>query len=326
MVDSIPNQQHEPVKASSDGTPVLAVIVTYNPDIAALENAVVALLQQRCSVLLVDNASENQTLVREKVDGLIGLDLERNSCGLNLIVNSQNRGLGAAHNQGYAYAKEQGHDFLLILDQDSLPMPELVERLWGAHSSLSKHNKVSAVGACYLNAENQSESFFVRFGAFKFKREYARREYVPADFLISSGSLFDLATLDDVGGMDEALFIDHVDTEWFLRARSQGYQAFGVSSARMQHALGETTHQIKLGGRERNVPQHKPFRYYYIFRNSVALYKRGYTSWLWKWNDCQRLLMIFIMFGLLTAPRWENSKMMGLGFWHGLRGRLGPLN
>lgn len=125
--------------------------------------------------------------------------------------------------------------------------------------------------------------------------------------------------------MDASLFIDHVDTEWFLflRARSKAYKAFGVGEARMQHGFGESTHQVKLGGRQRNVPQHKPFRYYYIFRNSVALYKRSYAARLWKWNDIQRLGMIFIMFGLLKTPRWKNIRMMLLGIWHGLIGKMG---
>jgi rhamnosyltransferase len=147
---------------------------------------------------------------------------------------------------------------------------------------------------------------------------------VPADFLISSGTLFNLDAIDKVGQMDESLFIDHVDTEWFLRARSLGMRAYGVCDAVMQHGLGEQTHRITLG-RQRNVPQHKPFRYYYIFRNSVALYRRGYASALWKWNDLQRLIMIAVMFGAWKSPRWQNLKMMGKGIWHGLRGVTGPL-
>lgn len=298
---------------------VLAVVVTYNPEFGALRQIVDALSAQGCSVLMVDNASAEQEALRETY----GQYTQANHTDLQLIFNTQNLGLGAAHNQGLQAAQEGGFDYLLIMDQDSLPAAAMVEHLVSAHQRLSQTQNVSAVGACYLNAQNQSESFFVRFGALKFQREYAVREFINADFLISSGSLFSLSALDDIGGMDEELFIDHVDTEWFLRARSRGYSAFGVSAARMQHSLGEDTHAITLGGRQRNVPQHKPFRYYYIFRNSLNLYRRGYTSWLWKWNDVQRLAMIFVMFGLLKSPRLANLKMMLLGAWHGLLGRSG---
>lgn len=111
-----------------------------------------------------------------------------------------------------------------------------------------------------------------------------------------------------------------------LRAKYHGYKAYGVGAARMQHALGEQTHRINLVGRQRNVPQHNPFRYYYIFRNSINLYKRSYTSWLWKWNDLQRLAMIFLMFGCVKPPRWANMRMMLLGAWHGVIGKAGPVS
>ena len=303
-------------------TKVLAVIVTYNPSLTDVMASISELIRQECAVFLVDNGSQNR--LDFDTSGLTALAASEDS--IELVFNPANVGLGTAHNQGIAFAKDNGFEYVLIMDQDSLPHQGMVNHLLLAHQSLSKKNKVSAVGACYLNVENQSESFFVRFGALKFQREYANESTIRADFLISSGSLFSVKALNDVGDMDEGLFIDHIDTEWFLRARDLGYQAFGVSKARMQHGLGDATHQINLGGRQRNVPQHKPFRYYYIFRNSVVLYKRRYTSWLWKWNDVQRLVMIFIMFGLIKSPRRQNMQMMLRGIWDGLLGRQGPVD
>ncbi len=295
----------------SNSAKILAVIVSYNPDLGSLDEAVKALVGQGVEVLVIDNGSANQA-------ELVSYELN-----VKRVLNADNLGLGAAHNQGLKFAVEHEFEYLLILDQDSLPLEDMVASLLDAHRQKSTSHKVSAVGACYLNSDNQSESFFVRFGALKFQRSYPKEGVVKADFLISSGSLFSVAALQSIGGMDESLFIDHVDTEWFLRARSQGYQAFGVGAARMQHGLGERTHRMKFARRERNVPQHQPFRYYYIFRNSVALYKRGYASFLWKWNDLQRLAAIFVMFGLVKAPRWRNLQMMLLGLWHGLRGKSG---
>jgi len=208
-------------------------------------------------------------------------------------------------------------------------MPGMVEALLKAHKRKSEHSQVSAVGVTYLNADNGSESFFVRFGWLKFSRRYCgdRDEdgCIKADFLISSGSLIKLSTLDRLGNMDESLFIDHVDTEWFLRAHHQGYTAYGVCNAMMQHGLGENTHRVSFAGRQRNVPQHKPFRYYYIFRNSILLFRRRYTSGKWAWNDMQRLLMIFVMFGIVMSPRKANLAMMVKGIAHGVKGITGPL-
>lgn len=299
---------------------ILTVIVTYNPIIEALTRSLEALLEQQTQAVLVDNGSENLDQIRQLCERYDKVSVE----ALNA-----NMGLGVAHNTGIEIARKRAFEYVLLMDQDSIALPDMVGNLLKGHQAKSKTQRVSAVGATYLNADNGTESFFVRFGKLKFIRHYCgqRDEHgcIGADFLISSGSLVCLETIDQVGKLDETLFIDHVDTEWFLRARAKGYQAYGVCGAIMQHGLGESTHRIALGGRQRNVPQHKSFRYYYIFRNSILLYRRRYASGLWVWNDLQRLLMILILFGLIKPPRKANLTMMFNGIWHGLKGISGPL-
>lgn len=300
---------------------VLAITVCYKPECDLLSKSVAALMEQGCDVLLVDNASSNVEDIRQSA----------HTTNSTLIELDQNLGLGAAHNIGIKYAQKHDYDYVLIMDQDSLPLPHMVASLVVANQQKSANNMpVSATGVTYLNVDNGNESFFIRFGKLKFTRHYCSNKdqggCIEADFLISSGSLISLQAIDEIGLMDESLFIDHVDTEWFLRANNKGFKAYGVCAAVMQHGLGEQTHEVSIGGRKRNVPQHKPFRYYYIFRNSVLLYKRTYPSILWKWNDLQRLGMIFIMFGFLKTPRWANLQMMLLGLWHGIRGKAGKLD
>lgn len=300
---------------------ILAVVVSYQPRIAAFELALAALVDQVEKVLVIDNASEN-------VDAITKLLKERDLDTVELARQSSNLGLGAAHNLGIAHAREHGFSHVLLMDQDSVPLTGMVAALSEAAARKAEQGKVAAVGASYINADNGAESFFIRFGWLKFKRQYCGRRdsdgCIRADFLISSGSLISIDALDEVGDMDESLFIDHIDTEWFLRARGKRFYAWGVCDAIMQHGLGEHTHQINLR-RQRNVPQHKPFRYYYIFRNSMLLYLRGYPSLLWKWNDLQRLTLIALMFGLFKGPRRENARMMWRGLCDGVRGKTGPL-
>jgi rhamnosyltransferase len=124
--------------------------------------------------------------------------------------------------------------------------------------------------------------------------------------------------------MEEQLFIDHVDTEWFLRARARGFKAFGVCDAVMSHSLGSRTLRVWLG-RWRHVPGHSPLRHYYIFRNSILLYRRPYAPGKWICNDVVRLLFMLAYYPLRTPPRLEHLRMMLRGAWDGLRGRAGKL-
>lgn len=317
---------------------VLAVVVTYNPKPDALRILLLAALSELKDIAIIDNGSKNLNAIKSLID-----ELQISSDGrIDILAQPANLGLGAAHNIGIKLASEKELQYVLLLDQDSVPMTDMVSNLMVAHLKKSSQTLVSATGVTYLNADNGAESFFVRFGLIKFKRMYcANRDEegcIESDFLISSGSLISLESLKDIGEMDETLFIDHVDTEWFLRARNKGYKAYGVCDALMQHGLGETTHQLNFAknsvfrklfalnrGRTRNVPQHNPFRYYYIFRNSVLLYKRRYVSKLWVWNDVQRLCMIMVMFGLFKSPRRENLSMMLHGLYDGIRGVTGKL-
>ena len=314
------------MKENTMNANVLAVIVSYNPELKILQKQLDALREQPCDVVIVDNASENQKAVAALVDSI-----GSSTPSVTLLKQTSNQGLGAAHNHGIRLAREHQYSHVLLLDQDSLPKPDMLKNLLAVATAKSDQ-QVSAVGPKYLNAENNSESFFVNLGVLRFKRRYCTEQdqdadgSIETDFLISSGSLISLTALDGIGLMDESLFIDHVDTEWFLRAKSKGYVAYGACNAVMQHSLGEATRRIELGERTYNVSEHKPFRYYYIFRNSILLYKRLRMCRLWCWKDLQRLIMLALLFGARKQPSSRaNAKMMWRGVRDGLRGIDGPL-
>lgn len=276
---------------------------------------------QVATVVVVDNGSTDQPLQwlrRRQATG----EIELVECGENL-------GIAAAHNAGIRRAQDRGAQYVLLLDQDSVPDARMVETLVNAHSTLERKGvAVSAVGPRYVDPRAGHSSFFVRFGTFRFLRSYCHadrcNEVVAADFLISSGSLISCRTLAAVGNMEEGLFVDHVDTEWFLRARANGFGAFGVCDAVMTHTLGSRSLRVWLG-RWRHVPEHSPLRHYYIFRNSILLYRRPYAARNWVRNDILRLLFMLIYYPLRTAPRLEHLRMMLRGAWDGWRGSSGKL-
>ncbi len=297
---------------------ICAVVVTYHPDLAVLDTVRAALAGQVAATLVVDNGSS-----AEVVDWLRACQ----TATLTLLSLAENTGIAAAHNRGIAWARTQGFTHVLLLDQDSVPAPGLTGHLLRALARLeAQGERVAAVGARYQGSHAGNDSFFVQFGWVKFRsircNDREAEQTVPADFLISSGTLIPLAVLDDVGGMEEGLFIDHVDTEWFLRARARGYRAFGACAALMRHGLGEGSYRVWFG-RWRHLPRHRPLRHYYIVRNSLLLYRRDYAPPRWIVNDLVRLLFMFVFYSLVQAPRREHARMMLQGLVHGLRGRRG---
>lgn len=169
-------------------------------------------------------------------------------------------------------------------------------------------------------------SEFIRITPRGFKRILCTNpfEYIRADFLISSGSLISLSALNAIGDMDETLFIDHIDTEWCLRAQSKGFQIYGICEAIMLHTLGDK--QIRIWWKRwRSISCHQPFRYYYMFRNSALLWQRANIPIAWKNADRLRIFYLLFFFSIFSPNRIANLKMMLKGLAHGLCGISGKL-
>ncbi len=294
---------------------ISAVVVSYHPNIKRLAQLLKTLSQQVESIILVDNGSDLSECDKSYLfQGING----------HLIALNDNYGLGVAINFGLKEARLMSASFVLLMDQDSVPKQGMVDSLLDCYESLSAKELVGAIGPRFVDAKNAHISSHVNFQYWHVGRTPCRDTVNPvlADFVITSGSLIPLSVIDDVGVMDESLFIDHVDTEWILRAKSKGYKIFGDCNALLEHELGEYRKRIWLF-RWRDVPVHKPFRYYYIFRNSVLLYKRDQIPLAWKRVDIIRLVQIF-GFTLIFGPnRVHKIHMMFSGLRDGIRGETG---
>src|SRR4051812_23363158 len=104
---------------------VVAVIVTYQPDLALLRE-IPAVAPQVSRVLVVDNGSTGNLICsagsHEKVE---------------VISLHTNLGVATAHNVGIRRASKEGASHVLLLDQDSLPQPDMVEKLLAAERDLT---------------------------------------------------------------------------------------------------------------------------------------------------------------------------------------------
>lgn len=299
---------------------IIAVIVTYQSNIDILKKLLQSLTNQVDSIIIVDNGSVNDIALL-----VSQFSLKRISTRLL----GKNMGVAFAQNAGIQEAMKKGATHILLMDHDSIPQPSMVSSLASAEEALTrKGEKVSAVGPRYEFPGTNVSSFFVRFGLLRFKKIYCtdenKPEYIPVDFLISSGCLIPVKALSEIGLMDDTLFIDHVDTEWFLRARSKGYSSFGVCNAVMYHSLGDYLFDFWFG-KKRTLPVHSPLRQYYIFRNSFLLYRRSYVSRKWMINDIIRLFLMFVFFSFKISPRVKHVQMMSKGVYDGLRGKSGKI-
>jgi rhamnosyltransferase len=283
-----------------------------------LQQLIQRIRQQVSAVVVVDNTSwTGPKAILEVIGESAYLPME------------YNKGVAGAFNAGIDWARGQDCSHVLLLDQDSLPCKMMIERLVAGEDRLLEQGfTVAAVGPDYSDPKYRVIRPFSRTEKWRFRRYQCKGddgpEFIQSDFVITSGSLVRIAVLDVVGNYDEGFFIDYVDMEWGLRARSLGFSSYGVCGAVLEHSLGEdavTFWFVKTW----SVPIHKAFRHYYCFRNAIFLYRRPYIPLVWKLRDLSMLVLKAFFFSIIPAPRWERLRMISLGLYDGLRNHTGPL-
>jgi rhamnosyltransferase len=295
---------------------ICVVIPVFHPRLEILARIIDAVRPHVSQVVIVEDGS--RTLDNAFCASVPDTDVTRLDA---------NCGIAAAINAGIARARLTQASHVLLLDQDSIPEDQMLPALQTAITNLeSREDKLAAVGARFLDPYAGLLSSFTRLTSCGVRRVPCgdAAHEVPTDFLLSSGTMMSLKALDEVGPMDESLFIDNVDTEWCLRARAQGYRLYGVCNAILQHSLGESAIRMWFG-RWRYVHSHRPFRYYYIFRNTLSLMRRTYVPLGWCLHGLWHLAGLFALFGIAAKDRSSVLPYMLRGIIDGIKGARGPI-
>jgi len=182
-----------------------------------------------------------------------------------LILNSENLGLAAALNIGVAHATANDYKWALLFDQDTVPAGNIVEGLCRAYDGFPRKDRLAVIGSNYSEPHTGELRFspLVTNGC-----SWKERRVV-----ISSGSLVSLAIYRVLGPFRNEYFIDCVDLEYCLRARSKGFRIIITSEPLMVHTIGQPT-KHRLPWRRIDASDHNHIRQYYMIRNHIDLVKK----------------------------------------------------
>ncbi|MDB5804036.1 MAG: rhamnosyltransferase [Betaproteobacteria bacterium] len=291
-----------------------ALIITFNPDPERLRLVTEAIAPQVAAVLVVDNGSAQDPAASLESGG---------ATPLHLLALGDNYGIAAAQNIGLEWARRQGYSHVLMLDHDAVAAPGMVAQLLDEmRAREARGERVAAVGPLIHDPRRGAPAPFFRVTQRRILRIEAPDPgecSARTDFLIAAGVLISMSALEEVGMMDEALFIDYVDLEWSMRATARGYRLYGHYGTRIDHRLGDEP--IRLFGRK--MMSHSPLRHYYLARNAVALWRMPHPQWHWKVLDAVNLFVKCGIFSTLAPNRGTHLRMILRGFADGLRGRYG---
>ena len=295
---------------------ISAVIVTYYPDLEKIRKLIEQLSNFTVHIFLIDN-----TPAKTSIDKQIKKLIKNNDIPVTFVKNLENKGIGYAQNQGLKISKELKIDYCLLLDQDSSFLPGIERDINRCISRYHDTQDIAAFALCFRDIRYEYDGTFIKFSILFPKKLRCKNveNCCDIDYAISSGTLINLHNLQSIGYMDDSLFIDYVDIEWCLRARSKNYRIIGIKTLNFLHELGDKRVPVLFG--LTSIPFREPRRTYFLFRNAILLYKKKYISLRWKLYDLFRLLLRCIIYAVHPALFSSHYKFILTGIRDGLMGR-----
>lgn len=218
-----------------------AVIVLYRPDRRRLDENIDAIKGQVDKIILVDNGA----------DGSGELASMAGRCNAAYIDNGGNKGIAHAMNRAVEYCLEHGYSWLLTLDQDSVCPQGIMEK----YREFQSFDKVAVI-TCAINYNNKE------------LQEDGKERFCYLKECITSASFIHIGVCREVGGFDEAMFIDRVDFEYCYRIRQAGYKILRANEVILSHQLGELE-IVDAAFKKLHVGNHSAVRKYYMAQNLV---------------------------------------------------------
>ncbi|EPI59720.1 glycosyltransferase, group 2 family protein [Gardnerella vaginalis JCP8066] len=262
---------------------ICAGIITYNPTLTDVSTCLEALCNQVERVIIVDNASKNVKSLQEVVSKY---------ANVTLVKNSQNIGFAKALTQVFEWAKSQGFNWVLTLNDDSVVPSNMI----------SEYKKILENQGSLVNQKNAKNSKIAIVCSLLKNRLDGTilHSKCHEDECITSGSLTSVEAWAKIGGFDEWLEIDGVDFDFSRRLVRAGWKIVECQNVIMEHQIGKAR-SINLIIKHPIVWNHNANRKYYIARNmQVVDYKMGTYSYVKSLRAVVRD-MIFVAL-------WEKNK------------------
>jgi len=192
-------------------------------------------------IIVVDNASS---------DGSADM-LAREYPSVRLIANAENRGFGAANNQGFAVMQGK---YALLINTDAVITEGAVQKLWGfaeanpraaivcgqlLNADGSKQNSVAAFPTLLTLCLNTSLLEYLFPGRYPSKR-YDHTEPLEVESAIGACMMIRKKALDEVSFFDERYFFFFEETDLAFAMKRAGWSVYQVPDARIYHFQGKS--------------------------------------------------------------------------------------
>jgi GT2 family glycosyltransferase len=190
---------------------------------------------------VVDNASTDGS-----ADHLAALGSD-----VTLIRHHVNAGWAGGNNVGVARALGDGHDFIMLLNNDAVPRPDTLAILSRVEANLTGTGGPRPVlgpverrqSGCFgfVRATEDPQTGIPRWNPRDEVRAALQQELIPTSYVQGSALFTHRSVFERTGLFDERYFLYYDETDWCYRAAYAGHPLLMVRDATVQHESGATT-------------------------------------------------------------------------------------
>ena len=248
---------------------VATVVVTYNRKELLLKciNAIIKQTFPVDKIYIVNNGSTDGTFEYLEAHKIFEHPAVKwHDLGENL------GGAGGFH-YGIKEAFENRHDWIWVMDDDTIPLPDALENLLRFAEKNSQHN-IGALLSYQTNWEPSSLHYRLPDTIFEALKYYTAcqinlngqsDQLVAIDWFPFVSFLVPRTAVEKVGFPLKDIFIYGDDQEYAFRLGEKGYKMFLVTDSKVDHLTGRKV--------EKKKNTKSDWRWYYTYRNQIALIK-----------------------------------------------------
>lgn len=283
-------------------------IVLYNPELSVLKKNLMALKDKTDFIVLFDNSDKE----------IEDIDFDSN---VKYVHEGSNKGIAYALNKIMTLAQEEGYEWVITYDQDSIISDTYFD-------SINKYIHMDNVAIFCPSVIDKRRKYM------KLEKE---KGISKEEFCITSASCTSVKAWQDVGGYDDWLFIDLVDNDFCKRLRINNWDIIRIKDEVLIQQFGNISAKpyyiekmwLYLGKLLKNDNIAKlsyrkvvyPMRVYYTNRNIIYLNKKfeyyggiGYSNY-----NCKSFFGFLICFSLASVVRGKNKVEILKAVFKGLK-------
>lgn len=293
---------------------ICAVVPTYNRKklLGDCLRAILSQTRRLDEVIVVDNATSDGTedFVKEQFASVTYVRLP------------ENIGSSGGFHEGMKLAYEKGYDWIWVMDDDAIPMPDALEKL--TDCPLFTDDKVYALASAVID---HAGSIFLAHRRLFDPRTLEERviavdkyeqDYFQMDTASFVGFLISRKAINDVGLPLKDIFIYYDDTEYSLRMRENGIMLTVPSSKIIHGDPGKGPDKSPWG------QPLSGWKRYYATRNRIYIYKKYGRPGTSLYINLLTVIWLNIREALLfRSSKFQNIRITLRGAMDGLRGKLG---